>query len=82
MTMIYWAQTFILQRKTGALVVARKETSLEINADKTRYMVMTRDQNAGQSHNVKTDNSSFESVEEIRHFATKLTNQNSISGRN
>jgi hypothetical protein len=36
-----------------ALVVTDKETGLEINADKTKYMVISRDQNAGQSHNVK-----------------------------
>jgi hypothetical protein len=30
-----------------ALVVAAKEIGLEVNADKTRYIVMCRDQNAG-----------------------------------
>ena len=30
-----------------ALVVASKETGLEVNGDKTKCMVMCRDQNAG-----------------------------------
>jgi hypothetical protein len=30
-----------------ALIVASKETGPEVNADKTKYMVMSRDQNAG-----------------------------------
>jgi len=30
-----------------ALAVARKEIGLEVNADKTKYMVMSRDQKAG-----------------------------------
>ena len=41
------------------LVVASKEIRLEANADKTKYMVMSRDQNARRSHNIKIDNSSF-----------------------
>jgi hypothetical protein len=36
---------------------------LEGNADGTKYMVMSRDQNAGQSYIIKTDNISFERVE-------------------
>jgi len=29
------------------LMVASKETGLELNADKTKYMIMSRDRNAG-----------------------------------
>jgi hypothetical protein len=36
---------------------------LDVNADKTKYTVMSRDQNAGRSHNIKSDNNSFERVE-------------------
>jgi len=39
---------------------------------------MSRDQNAGQSHSIKTDNSSFERVEEFKYLGPTLTNQNSI----
>ena len=41
-------------------------------------MVTSRDQNAGQSHNIKSDNTSFERLEEFRFLETTLTNQNSI----
>jgi len=61
-----------------ALVVASKEIGLEVNADKTKYMVMSRDQNAGRSYSMKIDNSSFERVEHFRYLGTNLTNQNSI----
>jgi len=44
----------------------------------TKYMVMSRDQNAGQGHNIKIDNSSFEMVEEFKYLETTLTDQNSI----
>jgi hypothetical protein len=39
--------------------VASKEIGLEVIADKTEYMVMSRDQNAGKSHSIKIDNSSL-----------------------
>jgi len=41
-------------------------------------MVMSRDQNAGQSHSVKYDNSSFERVEKFKYLGINLTYQNSI----
>ena len=41
------------------LVVATKEIGLEENADKTKYMIMSRDQNAGRSYSMKIDNSSI-----------------------
>jgi hypothetical protein len=39
-------------------------------ADKTKYMVMARDQNAGLNHNTKIDNSSIERVEEFKYLGT------------
>jgi hypothetical protein len=58
--------------------VAGKEIGLEVNADKTKYLVMSRDQNGGRSHGMKIDNSSFEGVEEFKYVGTTLTIQNSI----
>jgi len=40
----------MVKENAEALVVATKEIGLEVNADKTKYMIMSRDQNAGQSH--------------------------------
>jgi len=58
--------------------VASKEIELEISADKTNYMVMPLNQNTGQSHSIKIDNSSFERVEEFKYLGTTLMNRNSI----
>jgi hypothetical protein len=41
-------------------------------------MAMSRDQNAGQNHNIKIDNKSFERVEQFKYLGTTLTNRNSI----
>jgi hypothetical protein len=49
-------------------VVATKEIGLEVNADKTKYMVMSRDQNARRSHSMKIGNSSVQRVEEFKYL--------------
>jgi hypothetical protein len=41
-----------VKENAEALEVASKENGLEVNADKTKYMVMSGDQHAGRSHNV------------------------------
>ena len=62
------------KKNTEALVAASKENGLEVNANKIKYMVMSRDQNAGRSHGIKVDSSSFEMVEEFKYLGTTLTN--------
>ena len=39
-----------VKENAEAPVVATKETGLEVNADKTKYMVMSGEQTAGLSH--------------------------------
>jgi hypothetical protein len=52
-----------MRKNTDAILITSKEISLEVNAEKTKYMVMSRDQNAGQNGNINTHNKSFETVE-------------------
>ena len=65
-----------MERKHGrgkeALVVATKEIGLEVDADKTKYMIMSRDQNAGRSHSMKTDNSSTEKGGRVQIFGNNV----------
>ena len=67
-----------LKENAEALVAATREIGLEVSGDKTKYMVMSRDQNAGQNHSVRIDDSTFERVEEFKYLGTTLTIQNSI----
>ena len=62
MMLTYWEE---------ALVVVTKEIGLEVNADKTKCMVMSRDRNAGRGHNVKIDNSSIERMAEFKYLGTR-----------
>jgi len=66
------------KEKQEALAVASKEKGLEVNTNKTKYLVMSRDQNAGQNHNMKNDNKSFERAEHLKNLGTALTNHNFI----
>ena len=70
--------THTVKENAEALLVATKETGLEVNADKTKCMVMSRDWNAGRDHSVKIDNSAIERVEKFKYLGTTLTDQNSI----
>ena len=67
-----------IKENAEALVIASKETGLDVNADKTKYMVVSRNQNAGRSDSIKTENSCFERVEQFRYLGTTLTDQNYI----
>jgi hypothetical protein len=66
-----------IKKNMEALLVA-KENGLEVNGDKTKYMVMSGDQNAGRNYSIKVDNSFFERLEEFKYLGTNLTNQNFI----
>jgi hypothetical protein len=45
-----------IKRNTEALLEASREVGLEVNTEKTKYMAVSRQQNAGQNHNSLTGN--------------------------
>jgi len=59
-----------LKENVEALVAAARVIGLEVSADKTKYVVMSRDQNAGRIHSVRVDNSTFERVDEFKYLGT------------
>jgi hypothetical protein len=74
---VFFSKTYNLEN-AEALLAAAREIGLEVSADKTKYMAMSRDQNAGRIHSVRIDNSTFERVEEFKYLGTALPNQNYI----
>jgi hypothetical protein len=49
----------IINQNTGTLIDSRKEVGLEVNVEKTKYMLVSRDQNAGENRDIKTGNRQF-----------------------
>jgi len=69
-----------MKKYTEALLAASKESRLEVNADMTKYMVMSRDKNAERNHRIKIGNIAVERMEQFKYLATTLKNDNSIQG--
>jgi hypothetical protein len=57
---------------------ASRDIGLEINAEKTKYMIMSRHPNTGQNQNIRIANESFEKGSKFKYLGTTLTNQNDI----
>jgi hypothetical protein len=69
---------YTIQRNTKALLDASKEFGLEVNPERTKYMLVSRCQKVGQRQSIKVGNSSFESVSKFKYLGTTLTYQNCI----
>src|SRR5215472_9304379 len=67
-----------VKENAESLVAASKEIGLEVNADKSKYMVMSMEGNAERGRSVRIDNSAIERVEEFKYLGVTLTDQNSI----
>jgi hypothetical protein len=67
-----------IKKNTETLIGASKEFDLEINTEKTKYMLLSRHQNAGQSHDIKLADRCFGNLAQFRYLGTTITNQNFI----
>jgi hypothetical protein len=67
-----------IKENTETPLEAGRDIGLEINAGKTKYMIMPRHPNSGQNQNIRTPNESFENVAKFKYLSTTLTNQNNI----
>jgi hypothetical protein len=59
-----------------ALLDASKEVGLEVNPEKTKYMLMPRSQKTGHEYSIKIANRSFEDAAKFKYLRTTLTDQN------
>jgi hypothetical protein len=65
-----------MKKNTETLIDASKEVGLEINVEKTKYMLVSRHQNVCRNRGIKIANRSFENVSQIKYLGTTVTNQN------
>ncbi|KAJ4428651.1 hypothetical protein ANN_25644 [Periplaneta americana] len=65
-----------IRENAGILLEGSKEIGLEVNPEKTKYMIMSRDQNIVRNGNIKIGNLSFEEVEKFKYLGATVTNIN------
>jgi glutaredoxin-related protein len=68
--------TNTIKENTETLLEVSRDVGLEINAEKSKYMIMSRHPNLGQNQNIRTANESFENVAKFKYLGTTLINQN------
>jgi hypothetical protein len=67
-----------INKHTETLIDASKDVGVEINVEKTKHMLLFRQQNVGQNRDIKRANGSFENVSQFRYLGTTETNKNLI----
>jgi hypothetical protein len=66
-----------IKENSETLLEASRDIGLEINAEKTKYMIMSH-LNSGQNQNIRIANESFKKMAKFKYLGMTLTNQNDI----
>jgi hypothetical protein len=67
-----------IKENSETFLEASRDIGLEINAEKTKYMIMSHHPNSGQNQNIRIANESFAKVAKFKYLGMTLTNQNDI----
>ncbi|KAJ4431345.1 hypothetical protein ANN_19942 [Periplaneta americana] len=64
------------RENTEILLEASKTIGFEVNAEKTKHMIVSRDQNIIRNGNIKIGDLTFEEVEKFKYLGATVTNIN------
>jgi hypothetical protein len=67
-----------IKKHTQTLIDAGKEVGLEVNTQKTMYMLLSHHQNTKKNCNIKIANRFSENVAKLKYLGMIITNQNLI----
>jgi hypothetical protein len=71
--------TDTIKKNKETIIDASKEANLEVKAEKTKNMLLSRHRNTGQNHVIKIANRCFDIVGQFTYLGTTVTNQNFIT---
>jgi hypothetical protein len=63
-----------INKNAETLIDASNEVGLEENIEETKHMLVSHDQNAGQNHDLKIGNRSFENVLQFKYLERTVSN--------
>jgi hypothetical protein len=66
------------KENSETLLEASRDIGVEINAEKTKYIIMSRHPNSGQNQNIRIANELFENVAKFKYLGTTLSSWNDI----
>jgi hypothetical protein len=67
-----------IKEETETLLEASGDAGVEINLEKTKYMIRSRHATSGQNQNIRSANESFTNVATFIYLETTRTNHNVI----
>jgi hypothetical protein len=71
-----WDDTYTVKRNIDTAIDAIKEVDLIVNAEETKYVLLSRHQNARQNHGIKRAKSCFENLVQFTYLTTTVTGGN------
>jgi hypothetical protein len=67
-----------INKNTETIIDSRKDVCVEVSVRKTKCMLVSCDQNAGQNWDIKIGSRSFENVSQFKYLGTTVTSPNLI----